>query len=119
MINTNEMPLTQELHVIRAHHLHYTSLLDDFTKHVHFIQDTHSPLMENFPEKDRKFNEGIMKRECDNLLTEIKRLSSELNMQEKRLKNVLGLVSLIQDNVYFLNNDKNQSTGLQQREYYG
>ncbi|KAF9530553.1 hypothetical protein CPB83DRAFT_850531 [Crepidotus variabilis] len=92
VISTSEMPLTQELHVIRAHHLHYTSLLDDFTKHVHFIQETHNPLMDNLSQDDRKFNAGIMKRECDNLLTEIKRLSSELHMQERRLKNVMGLV---------------------------
>ncbi|KAF8902611.1 hypothetical protein CPB84DRAFT_850966 [Gymnopilus junonius] len=29
VITTSEMPLTQELHVIRAHHLHHTSLLQD------------------------------------------------------------------------------------------
>ena len=31
VISTAEMPLTQELHVIRAHHLHYLSLLKHYT----------------------------------------------------------------------------------------
>jgi hypothetical protein len=35
-----------------------------------------------------------MERECANLLTESKRLKSELYMQEHRLKNVMGLVSV-------------------------
>src|SRR5882762_1319268 len=39
-IRTNESSLTQELHVIRAHLLHYTNLLEDFRKSVQFIKDT-------------------------------------------------------------------------------
>jgi hypothetical protein len=89
------MPLTRELHIIRAHHLHYTSLLDDFQKHVIFIRDTHNPAMEAFSDKVRKDSKSIMHRECENLLTECKRLKGELHMQERRLKNVMGLVSLL------------------------
>ncbi|KAF8157287.1 hypothetical protein BJ912DRAFT_1035868 [Pholiota molesta] len=92
VITTAEMPLTRELHIIRAHHLHYTSLLDDFQKHVIFIRDTHNPAMEAFSEKVRKDSKSIMHRECENLLTECKRLKGELHMQERRLKNVMGLV---------------------------
>jgi hypothetical protein len=92
-MGTNDMRLTQELHVIRAHHLHYSSLLDDYSKHVDFIQNTNSPLMDTVSKTDREYIEKIMKRECDNLLTEVRRLKVELNIQEKRLKNVMGLVS--------------------------
>jgi len=38
VISTAELPLTRELHIIRAHHLHYLSLLDHYTKHVTFIK---------------------------------------------------------------------------------
>lgn len=89
------MPLTQELHVIRAHHLHYTSLLDDFSKNVKFIKETRNPAMESpmISEGTRKFSRGLLDRECETLLAEIKRLSVELAMQERRLRNVMNLVS--------------------------
>jgi hypothetical protein len=89
------MPLTREFHIIRAHHLHYASLLDDLQEHVIFIRDTHNPAMESFPEEVCKYSESIMHRECENLLTECKRLKGELHMQERRVKNVMGLVSLL------------------------
>ena len=89
---TSNMALTHELHVIRAHHLHYSSLLDDYAKHVDFIRDTKSPMRESFSEDDQKYVVEIMARECKNLSTEILRLKGELEMQEKRLKNVMGLV---------------------------
>uniref|UniRef100_A0A8H8CID2 Uncharacterized protein n=1 Tax=Psilocybe cubensis TaxID=181762 RepID=A0A8H8CID2_PSICU len=89
---TEDMPLTHELHVIRAHHLHYTSLLDDYAKHVIFIRDTPSPAMDGKSEEEREFSKAIMARECANLLVEIKRLEAELYMQERRLQNVLELV---------------------------
>ncbi|KAF8902609.1 hypothetical protein CPB84DRAFT_1678779 [Gymnopilus junonius] len=92
VISTAEMPLTRELHIIRAHHLHYQSLLDDFSKHIAFIQDTHNPALDHLSKADRDFNKRIMDRECANLLTEAKRLNAELHMQERRLKNVMGLV---------------------------
>jgi hypothetical protein len=92
VIETSEMPLTRELHIIRAHHLHYSSLLDDFAKHVIFIRDTHNPALEHLSAEERQFNHEVMERECANLLTEIKRLNSEMRMQERRLKNVMDLV---------------------------
>lgn len=92
VISTAEMPLTQELHVIRAHHLHYLSLLEHYTKHVNFIKNTPNPAMEAIEEQERKMSEKLLARECNNLLNEIKRLESELAMQERRLKNVMNLV---------------------------
>ena len=51
--------------------------------------------MDSLPEAERKTSEKLLNRECDNLLNEIQRLVSELSMQEKRLKNVMALVSYI------------------------
>ncbi|KIM41609.1 hypothetical protein M413DRAFT_445584 [Hebeloma cylindrosporum] len=92
VIETSEMPLTRELHIIRAHHLHYTSLLDDFGKHITFIRETHNPALDHLSAEEKQFSKRIMERECANLLTESKRLKAELYMQERRLKNVMGLV---------------------------
>jgi len=89
------MQLTRELHIIRAHHLHYTSLLDDFSKHITFIRDTHNPALERLSDEERHFSRTIIERECVNLLTESERLKAELHMQEHRLKNVMSLVSYL------------------------
>ena len=51
--------------------------------------------MEAIEERERKMSEKLLARECNNLLNEIKRLESELGMQEQRLKNVMNLVSYI------------------------
>ena len=93
VISTAEMPLTRELHVIRAHHLHYLSLLDHYTKHVTFIKSTPNPAMDGINEVDRLSSQKLLNRECDNLMNEIERLNAELNTQERRLKNVMDLVS--------------------------
>ena len=92
MINTSEMGLTQELHIIRAHHLHYASLLDDLTKTVKFVGDTLNPALESLSEEDRTESKLVMERETQILLTEIKRLNKTRDMQDKRLKNVMNLV---------------------------
>jgi len=115
VISTAEMPLTQELHVIRAHHLHYLSLLEHYAKHVTFIQNTSNPAMDALDEKERKSSKKLLDRECDNLLNEIKRLDSELSVQERRLKNVMALVSYITfsaPNVFSI-----LVIGIQQRQY--
>ena len=95
VISTAEMPITRELHVIRAHHLHYISLLDHYTKHINFIKNTPNPAMETVSEEDRIKSAKLLTRECDNLLNEIERLHNELDTQERRLKNVMNLVSHI------------------------
>jgi len=92
VLHTSELPLPQELPVIRAHHLHYASLLDDFAKAVHFVEDTQNPAMESYSDDVRASSKAVMKRECSNLLSEIKRLDMELKMQDRRLKNVMNLV---------------------------
>ena len=95
VLHTADIRLTYELHSIRAHHLHYTSLLEDYHKHVRFIKDTKNPMLDSFRPSDRKFTQDILRRECDNLSAEINRLKDQLHMQERRLKNVMGLVTII------------------------
>ena len=97
VIETTQMKLTQELHVIRAHHLHYTSLLDEFTKNVEFIETTENPFMtpKNFSAETISENKNLLERECKTLKREVDRLKADLHMQERRLKNVMNLVSSV------------------------
>jgi CRISPR/Cas system-associated endonuclease Cas1 len=88
------MILTQELHVIRAHQLHYSSLLEDFRKTVEFVSTTRSPAMDSYPKEIREHSAELMRRECTNLLNEIRRLEMGRKMQDKRLKNVMNLVGV-------------------------
>jgi hypothetical protein len=84
----------QELHVIRAHLLNHTSLLEDFRKSVQFIKDTPNPAMNaesKAPEKET--SRELLIKECDMLLSEIERLEMSRDMQNKRVKNVMDLVS--------------------------
>lgn len=93
---TNDMALTQEFHVVRAHLLHYESLLEDFRKTVVFVEDTPFPGLDDnslFPVGDKEKSLGVIQRECGSLLTEIQRLEESRGMQEKRLKNVMNLAS--------------------------
>ena len=84
-----ELPLTltRELHIIRARLQYYTSLLDDFGKHITFIRETHNPALDHLSAEDREFSRKIMERECANLVT-------ELHTLERRLKDLSGLVSV-------------------------
>lgn len=90
MISTTDMELTEELHMIRAHLLHYSSLLIAFEKIVSFIHHTPNPAL---PDAQKSKSKGLLTRECKTLLEEIGRLEKEREMQEKRLKNVMDLVS--------------------------
>ncbi|KAF6751702.1 hypothetical protein DFP72DRAFT_906894 [Ephemerocybe angulata] len=92
--STAQMPLTRELHVIRAHHLHYSSLLDDFKKNIDFIQKTPTPFMtsNNYDKKLLTENERLLRRECKNLADEVARLKLMLHQQERRLENIMDLV---------------------------
>ncbi|KAJ8522411.1 hypothetical protein ONZ45_g1008 [Pleurotus djamor] len=94
VIKTSEMALTRELHIIRAHHLHYSSLLKDFAKSVRFVLDTPNPVMDadNITEEVKKQSRQWLERECNNLLSEIERLQKGRKMQDQRLKNVMNLV---------------------------
>ncbi|KAG6841075.1 hypothetical protein C0991_002168 [Blastosporella zonata] len=94
VIQTNDMDLTQELHVIQAHLLHYASLLDDFRKTVVFVHRTPYPGLDNpslYTPELRHRSKDLMKKECGNLLSEIERLEMARVMQSKRLKNVMNL----------------------------
>jgi hypothetical protein len=78
------------LHIVRASLLHYASLLENFPKAVFFLGNTPNPAMQDHPD----FNESaqLMHRECDTLVSEIKRLEMFRGMQEMRLENVINLV---------------------------
>ena len=84
--------MTQELHVIRAHHLHYAALLQDLRKSVVFVQTTINPALDSLTPEDRDSSLRLLNRECDNLLDEVSRLEREREMQERRLGNVMHLV---------------------------
>jgi hypothetical protein len=86
------MEVTQELHVIRAHQLHYSSLLEDFRKTVEFIRVTRNPAMDKESKLTRTRSAELMKRECDNLMDEINRLDGSRRMVDKQLKNAMNLV---------------------------
>ncbi|KAK7055274.1 hypothetical protein R3P38DRAFT_2846123 [Favolaschia claudopus] len=95
VIATTDMTLTQQLHVVRAHLLHYSSLLEDFRKTAVFIAETPNPMLEHPPddvsaEKVASVKE-LMRRESQNLLDEIARLEQNRKMQDNRLKNVMDL----------------------------
>jgi len=86
------MVLTQELHKIRAHLLHYASLLEDFKHSVEFVRDTANPAMEAETEEYSKNSSELLKKECGNLLTQINRLKMSREMWDSRLQNVMHLV---------------------------
>ena len=94
VISTSNMELTRELHVIRAHQLHYASLLEDFRKTVEFIRVTRNPAMDSFSKSIRIRSADLMKRECSNLMNEIDRLNASRRMVDKQLKNVMNLVGV-------------------------
>lgn len=94
------MQLSHELHVIRAHLLHFETLLEDFTKTIEFVRRTKNPSLlrksddpkDEEVEKARIQSHATMERECGNMLTEIYRLEQSRDMQDKRVKNVMDLV---------------------------
>ncbi|KAJ7654800.1 hypothetical protein B0H17DRAFT_1021771 [Mycena rosella] len=92
---TTDMTLTQQLHVVRAHLLHYASLLEDFRKTVVFVAQTPNPVLEHVSEthsaEEITFVTELMRRESTNLLNEIARLEQNRTMQDSRLKNVMNL----------------------------
>ncbi|KAH7929205.1 hypothetical protein BV22DRAFT_1003390, partial [Leucogyrophana mollusca] len=91
VINTNETYLTRDLHILQAHLLHYTSLLDEFRRSVDFVMNTPNPAMESCQEKERLHSQRLMKKECENLKSEIDRLEAQRKMQSSRLKNAMDL----------------------------
>ena len=85
------MDLTQELHMIQAHLLHYSSLIVAFRKIVKFIKDTPNP---SLTPDQKNISVPLLNRECKALLEHIDRLDETHKAQENRLANVLDLVSV-------------------------
>jgi len=94
VIVTNDVAMTYELHVIRAHLLHYTTLLLDFKKSVVFVRDTPNPVMDHdsVTKTQRKLDKKLLVQECGNLLLEIERLEMNRRLQDDRVQNVKLLV---------------------------
>ncbi|KAF8908206.1 hypothetical protein CPB84DRAFT_1813404 [Gymnopilus junonius] len=99
VIVTNDFTLTQELHAISAHLLHYDSLLQDFRNSILFVKDTPNPSLQPRDSEphdaavaeERRQNETLMDRECGTLLLEVDRLERSRMLMESRLKNVMDL----------------------------
>ncbi|KAH7869767.1 uncharacterized protein C8R40DRAFT_1022168, partial [Lentinula edodes] len=83
--------LTHQLHVIRAHLLHYESLLDDFRKTVEFFLKTVNPGLVQPTSPFSSPSHRLLKKECTNLLNEIDRLEMTRAMLNNRLGNVMEL----------------------------
>ncbi|KAG2140502.1 uncharacterized protein EDB93DRAFT_1252788 [Suillus bovinus] len=79
-LSTNDNNLTTELHTIQARLLHYASLLEDFRKSVTFLRNTPNPVLESseFTDHARRDTNKLIRKECDNLLSEIDRLGFQL-----------------------------------------
>lgn len=93
MLHGSRIKVTQQLHVLQAHLLHYQSLLHHFRKSVNFIEQTPNPAMESesFTNEQRKTSYELMGKECKNLLSEIARLQMRREMLSSRLKNAMDL----------------------------
>lgn len=75
-----------QLHVLRAHLLHYEELLADFRKTVVFLVDTpHPGIPADLP------SQIVVKKECNTLLMDIKRLEGTRAMLDERVRNAMGL----------------------------
>lgn len=93
VLQTNDLELTRELHILQAHLLQYQSLLHNFEVSVQFIAKTHNPAMDSsdFSPEERKESKELMEMESGNLLSEIDRLEKRRAMLGNRLKNVMDL----------------------------
>ncbi|KAK0240127.1 hypothetical protein EDD85DRAFT_475077 [Armillaria nabsnona] len=75
-----------QLHVLRAHLLHYEELLANFRKTVAFLVDTpHPGIPADLP------SQVVVQKECDTLLTDIKRLEATRSMLDERVGNAMDL----------------------------
>ncbi|KAJ6605314.1 hypothetical protein DFH09DRAFT_1257012 [Mycena vulgaris] len=85
------MKLTQDLHLVRAHLLHYASMLEEFRKSVKFVKDTPIPMSQPRSDPHSAEVKDRMWQESTRLLNEIERLEQNRGMQDSRLKNVMKL----------------------------
>ena len=98
VVQANDLELTKELHLVRAHLHHYASLLEDFQKSIVFVLETTNPSLSNhelYTLDERKKSEEVMQRECNHLLNEIRRLDHSRIMQDRRVQNAMDLVRTI------------------------
>jgi len=93
-IHTNDVLVTYELHVMRAHLLHYISLLRDFSTSVEFVRKTANPAMDSddITLESRASDKNLLDKECDNLLAEVKRLEQARKTLDLRVQNVQKLI---------------------------
>jgi len=92
VIKSSDMLITREFHVIRAHLLHYETLLEDFSESVQFIFNTRNPAQDWYRDGQKEKDRQLLEKESNNLMIEIKRLQSSRGMQDMRVKNVMNLV---------------------------
>ncbi|KAK0216506.1 hypothetical protein EDD85DRAFT_434173 [Armillaria nabsnona] len=91
-LDTKDGLITHEMHIIRAHCIQFSSLLENLRKTVAFIRDTPNPAMDTLPQEEKQYSQTLLEKECRNLLSEIDRLEMGGRMQDQRLKNALNLV---------------------------
>jgi len=91
VLKDRRIGLTQELHILEAHLLHYHSLLNNFKVSVFFIENTPNPAMESEDLEQREASNELLRKESGNLLSEIERLEKRREMLSSRLKNSMNL----------------------------
>lgn len=105
-MSTNDPKMTNELHVIRAHILHYDSLLGDFRKTIQFVERIHNPalVITMVPPSSSSATtlngandewKDLLHKECEHMLSGVDRLEGTLEMHDKRLRNVMNLVQYL------------------------
>ncbi|KAG1851576.1 cora-like Mg2+ transporter protein-domain-containing protein [Suillus subalutaceus] len=97
VLHLDNISLTHDLHVLEARLLHYQSLLHGFEVSVKFLETTPNPAMESHgvTDEERRDSDALMKKECNNLLSEIDRLERRRTMLSSRLKNAMDLAFAI------------------------
>ena len=80
---------------MRAHLLHYISLLRDFATSVEFVRKTANPAMDSDDINDasRAADKELLDKECGNILSEVERLQHSRTTLDLRVQNVQRLVS--------------------------
>jgi len=92
VLKENDLKLTQELHKLQAHLLHYEQLLRDFQVSVEFVRDTPNPAMSVLATAEERHDSAeLLRKEANNLISEIHRLSDQRLMLFDRLQNVILL----------------------------
>ena len=95
VLKNNDIKLTRELHKLQAHLLYYQQLLRDFKVSVEFVRDTPNPAMSVLASTlERDESAELLRKEANNLTSEIDRLSGQRQMLSDRLQNVVHLVRI-------------------------